>query len=131
MNQPVSRMQVDAVLEDCARCQKAVATALLQGEPDLLAAAAAELQAVTQTLVLALQAVSRDAATSPSLRSRLLQVAQTLGMHREACLRRASVVQRALHSILPTATGTATYGSGTGLYGNQARQSGAFKVLSA
>ncbi|MCY7306018.1 MAG: hypothetical protein LH632_07700 [Rhodoferax sp.] len=123
--------QLEAALHECERCQQVVASTLLQGQPDLLAAAAAGLQAATCRVALLLPAVSREEGVNPKLRRRLLQAAQTLGMHREACLRRSGVVQRALHSILPTATGTTTYGSGTGLYGNQARQSGAFKVLSA
>ena len=115
-------------LEDslCAaeRCQAAVSHALLQGEPDLLQAAATEMQRAAQQVSALLQR-AHGAATEPALRLRLHAVAQAMAMQREACVRRLAVVQRSLHSIIPS-TRPSTYGGVVGAYA-RGSQGGAFK----
>ena len=128
---PLPATPVEQALLAAENMQQAVAKALLAGQPDLLQAAAIDLQRAAVALLDAVVAVNGAIHLRSPLRQRVLAVARSLTLYREACLRRGAVVQRSLQSILPAATGAATYGASSGPYGNQSRQSGAFKVLSA
>ena len=127
----VSSAQVEMALQAAELSQQAVAKALLAGQPDLLEAAATELQRASTALSDAVLQANGAIHLHAPLRLRVVAVARSLAMHREACLRRAAVVARSLQSILPGAPGTLTYGSSAGPYGSTTRQSGAFNVLSA
>ncbi len=121
--------QVEAALKSAELSQRAVAQALLAGQADLLEAAAADLQRAASALSDAVLAVNGAIQLRAPLGQRVVAVARGMVMYREACLRRGAMVQRSLHSILPD-SGSATYGV-TGPYAKPARQSGAFKLLSA
>ena len=111
--------------------QEAVGLALVAGQPGVLEAAAAEFQAAIAALTQTVEAVKPEGPLAPALRQRLVDMSQRLTLHREACLRRGAVVQRALLSVLPTAPSGPVYAAGNSPYSRAARQSGAFKVLSA
>lgn len=128
---PVPFAQVETALRAAEITQQAVAKALLAGQPDLLQAASMDLQSAALVLSDAVTAASGAVGLPEPLRRRILAMARSLTMHRQACLRRGAAVERSLQSILPGATGPATYGSGNGPYGSKTRQSGAFNVLSA
>ena len=121
--------RVETALRSAELSQRAVAQALLAGQPDLLEAAAAELQRAASVLSDAVLAVNGAIQLRAPLGQQVVAVARGMAMYREACLRRGAMVQRSLQSILPE-TGSATYGS-SGPYAKTARQSGAFKLLSA
>ena len=127
----VSSTQVETALQAAELSQQAVAKALLAGQPDLLEAAAAELQRAASALSDAVLQANGAIHLHAPLRLRVVTVARSLAMYREACLRRTAVVARSLQSILPGAPGAPTYGNSTGPYGSTTRQSGAFNVLSA
>ena len=111
--------------------QEVVGVALVAGQPGVLEVAAAELQAAIAALTQTVEAVKREGPLAPALRQRLVQMSQRIALHREACLRRGVVVERTLLSVLPAAPSGPVYGTGTSPYSRAARQSGAFKVLSA
>jgi predicted Abi (CAAX) family protease len=108
-----------------------LAAALLAGQPDGVAAAAQGMQQSAQALSAALQGLQRRGSqVDPGLQHRLRRLGHDLAMQREACLRRAAVVDRAVVSLIPSAR-SSTYAGVTGPYGQQARRSGAFKLMSA
>ena len=110
--------------------QQVLGAALLDGQPDRVAAAAGDLQQVVATLSGLLQRVQRGGRLAPALQLRLQRLGQGVAQQREACLRRGAVVDRALNSIIPS-TRASTYGGAGGRpYGQQARRSGAFKLVS-
>ena len=129
MPQPDSANEILATLALTERCADAVSQALLRAEPDAIEAAARDLQQASRRLSGVLQGRFGKAAQSPGFTQRLGKLVQGMAMQREALLRRSAVVERALHSIVP-ATRAPTYG-GAAPYGYNARQSGAFKLLSA
>ena len=105
--------------------------ALLLGQAELVEVAARELQQCALALSEGLQGVKPGrSAPGQALQRRLAKVAQTIAMQREACARRSAVVEMSLHSIVP-ATRCTTYSSAAGPYARNAKQSGAFKLLSA
>ena len=111
--------------------QEAVGLALVAGQPGVLEVAAAELQAAIAALTQTVDAVKREGPLAPALRQRLVQMSQRIAQHREACLRRGAVVERALLSVMPAAPSGPVYATGSSPYSRTARQSGAFNVLSA
>ena len=111
--------------------QEAVGLALVAGQPGVLEEAAAELQCAIAALTQTVEAVKREGPLAPALRQRLVQMSQRIAQHREACLRRGAVVERALLSVMPAASAGPVYGAGNNPYSRTSRQSGAFKVLSA
>lgn len=119
---------------DCLRTAESrtqyLSAALMSGEPDLVAQAATDMQQSAMALSAVLQRLQVHGALEQELAQRLRQLGQTLSMQRDACRRRSAVVDRALHSVIP-ATRTGTYQGGPAPYGQQARRSGAFKVMSA
>jgi len=111
-------------------CASAVSMALLAGDPVAIEAASRELRQAALALSGLLQGAHGKPASDPDFRRRLGRVLASLGMQREALLRRSAVVEHSLHSIVP-ATRSSTYAGSTRSYGYNAKQSGAFKLLSA
>lgn len=111
-------------------CASAVSKALLAGDPAAIEMASRELQQAALALSDLLQGLRGKRANDQDFRRRLGDVLASLGMQREALLRRSAVVECALHSIVP-ATRASTYAGSARSYGHNARQSGAFKLLSA
>ncbi len=111
-------------------CASAVSKALLAGDPAQIEATSRELQQAAIALAGLFQGPRSQRVTDPAFRQRLGRVLASLGMQREALLRRSAVVERSLHSIVP-ATRADTYAGSARSYGHNAKQSGAFKLLSA
>ena len=129
MPQPDAATDILATLVMTERCADALSQALLSGEPDAIESATRDLHQASLVLSGVLQGRQGKAAQHPDFKKRLGKVMQGMAMQREALLRRSAVVERSLHSIVP-ATRASTYG-GVAPYGHNARQSGAFKLLSA
>jgi hypothetical protein len=121
-------------LLDCLRIAEkraqVLSAVLLGGQPDLVAAAAHDVQQSALALSESLQGAQKRGALEPVLKQRLRRLGQELAMQREACMRRSAVVDRALNSIIPSSRPN-TYSARTGPYGQQARRSGAFNLISA
>lgn len=118
---------VAAALDRAERSIGALSKALLLGQPDLVESAAADLQQAARFLSVRLQG---QPVLGPRLTARLRQVGQGITLQREACARRGAAVERALHSLMPGAR-PSTYAGVAGRYTGNAKQSGAFKLLSA
>ncbi|MEO8858435.1 MAG: hypothetical protein ABI343_15745 [Burkholderiaceae bacterium] len=125
---PVADLHASLALAET--CCTAVSKALLEGEPEAIEDAARDLQQASLALAGMLPSRHGHALPNGALKLRLSKVAQSLSLQREALLRRAAVVERALHSIVP-ATQASTYAGNATPYGRGARQTGAFKLLSA
>jgi hypothetical protein len=119
-----------ASLVAAENCASAVSKALLAGDPAHIEATSRELQQAAIALAGLFQGPRSQRVTDPAFRQRLGRVLASLGMQREALLRRSAVVERSLHSIVP-ATRASTYAGSARSYGHNAKQSGAFKLLSA
>ncbi len=132
MTLPTAAASNDALasLVAAEHCASAVSKALLAGDPAAIEATSRALQQAALALSGLLQGPRGKRATDPDFRRRLGGVLASLGMQREALLRRSAVVERSLHSIVP-ATRASTYAGSTRSYGYNAKQSGAFKLLSA
>ncbi len=121
---------VESALAWAESCAGGVSQALLAGEPTAISSASSDLHQAALALASALQGVQGRSARTPAFKLRLGKVVRDMAMQREALLRRSAVAELALHSIVP-ATRASTYGGGGRSYGHNARQSGAFKLLSA
>ena len=88
--------RLDAQLLAAQTRQEAVGAALVSGQPGVLEAAAAQLQAAISALTQTVEAVKREGPLAAALRQRLVEMSQRLALHREACLRRGAVVERSL-----------------------------------
>jgi len=127
-----------SALLEAENCASAVSEALLAGDADGLEAASRSLHQAALALSAMLQGQRGRPPADSAFKQRLGQVLATLGMQREALLRRSAMVERSLNSIVP-ATRASTYGGAyTGTtagsarsYGHNAKQSGAFKLFSA
>ncbi len=130
MPAPAQTPRIPALLTLAEERSRVLSGALLAGEPDQVAVASSDLQQVVQVLSDSLQQAQARASLDDRSAHRLRSLGQRLALQREACLRRFAVVDRALNSIIPSTRST-TYGGGATPYGQQARRSGAFKLVSA
>ena len=130
ISQSTAATDLQAMLALAERCAAVVSQALLEGRPEVIESAARDFHDVSLSLARRLESRKGKTAPDPNFSNRLSKVLQTLAMQREALLRRSAVVERSLHSMVP-ATRASTYAGGTAPYGHNARQSGAFKLLSA
>ncbi len=105
----------------------ALSQALLAGQPQGVESAARELQQAASALSGVLQNLRGKTTVDQRVRQRLGNLVQGIAMHREACARRAAVVERSLHSIIP-ATRSSTYTNTLGPYARNGRQSGVFRA---
>ncbi len=119
-----------ASLVAAENCASAVSKALLAGDPVRIETTSRDLQQAAIALTGLLQGPRSQRVSDPAVLQRLGRVLASLGMQREALLRRSAVVERSLHSIVP-ATRASTYAGSARSYGHNAKQSGAFKLLSA
>lgn len=126
---------LDRALRQAEEAVQVFSTALLQDQADLTEAAAQVLQQRAAELGQAWALARRSMpgwTPGPQVGRRLQAVRHMLAQLRAACLRRGGMAERALQTIMPAAQ-NATYG-GRGAVGyarGQARQSGAFRLLSA
>ena len=130
MPQPNTETPVQEALSAAEHCANLVAQALLQGEPSAIESAAHDLHQASLSLSGLLRSRQMNTSLDRGFRQRLGKVAQNMAMQREALLRRAVVVERSLHSLVP-ATRASTYAGGATPYGHHLKQTGAFKLLSA
>ena len=108
---------------------EAMSRSLVAGDAPAMEQASAVLRLEAVEFGRALQN-GRPLEMSEGTRLRLSRVAAGLASQREGLLRHAAVVDQSLGSLVP-ATRRATYAAGSGPFGNNTRQSGAFRLLSA
>ena len=130
MPAPAQTYRIQDLLTLAEKRSRLLSQALLAGEPDQVAVASSDVQQVVQVLSDTLQQAHQRAALDGGSAARLRRLGHDLALQREACLRHGAVVDRSLHSLLPS-TRASTYGGGNTPYGQQARRSGAFKLIAA
>ena len=130
MPAPAQTPRIQELLTLAEDRSRVLSAALLEGQADRVALASSDLQQVVEVLSGSLRQPAWRASLDGPAASRLRRLGQDLVQQREACLRRSALVDRALNSLLPSTRST-TYGGGTTPYGQQARRSGAFKLISA
>ena len=107
----------------------AVSLALLSGEARGVEQASAALRLASLDLGQFLES-SRRVKLAESTRLRIQKIAAGLAAQREGLLRLSAAVDQSLNSLVP-ATRKVTYAAASSPFGTHARQSGAFKLLSA
>ena len=130
MRAPAQTYRIQDLLTIAEKRSQVLSEALLAGEPDRVAVASSDVHQVVQVLSDQMQQAQQRATIDGSSALRLRRLVQHLVQQREACLRHSAVVDRSLNSLLP-ASRTSTYGGGNTPYGQQARRSGAFKLIAA
>lgn len=125
------RAEVEQAVAQAQRSQDAVGKALLAADPSLLVAAAQDFQQAVSALSERVHRLRQLGPLPVPLQRNLQDIAQAIGMQREACLRRGALADQAVQSVLPAASATPVYGERSGPYGAGQRRSGAFKVLAA
>lgn len=118
--------QLSEIEQQCA----ALAEAVNSGEPISLETASTQLRQLAVELARSHEVSHLDAQTMPAFKARLQKVVVGIGAQRGSLARRAAVVERGLNAMMP-ATRESTYGQAAGPYGAAAKQSGAFKLLTA
>jgi hypothetical protein len=109
---------------------QALASSLIDGNPEVLQSASASLQILAVELVQMLNADGRGQLGASGRSRRVRALAGGLATVRENLFRQSAYVDRALELIVPATQQKSTY-SGSRAYGGPVRQSGAFAVLSA
>lgn len=107
-----------------------VAVALESGEPVALEQASSTLRQGAVALSILVQRLTTEQRQDKELALRLKQIAASMATQREGLIRRSVLVTRALHVVVP-ATQETTYTQANSPYGRPAKQTGAFKYLSA
>lgn len=130
MRAPAQTFRIQDLLTLAENRSRVLSDALLAGEPDQVAVASSGMQQVVQVLSDTLQQAHQRATLDGSSAARLRRLGQDLAQQRQACLRLGAVVDRSLNSLLPS-TRANTYGGANTPYGQQARRTGAFKLISA
>lgn len=116
--------QLSQIEDQC----EALAAAVVDGEPQALEALTTRFRQAALDLTRSVEASDLDRADVHDFKLRLKKLALSVAIHRGSLARQAALTERALHALVP-ATQEQTYASGP--YGGAARQSGAFKVLTA
>ena len=107
-----------------------LAASLMDGRSDAFLSDGARLQRLAVEMVRMVQAVGHAEFNTPSRMQRIKILAGGMANVRESLARHMAYVDRALEIVVPATRDKSTYASG-GVYGQPARQSGAFSVLSA
>lgn len=108
-----------------------VALAMVEaGDAVALEAASSALRQASVDLSRLLAGRAVDASASQEFKSRVKKIANSMTIQRENLVRRSAHAERTLHALVP-AMRTMTYSSAAGPYGGAAKQTGAFRVLSA
>ena len=123
-------ISIDDQLDHLEERLAALASTLIDGNPDALQSASASLQLLAVELVQMLNADGRGQLGVSGRSRRVRALSAGLGTVRENLFRQSAYVDRALELIVPATNQKSTY-SGISTYGGPARQSGAFTVLSA
>ena len=123
--------KIESALKQVELQSEAVALALETGESAALETAAATLREAVLLFSQFAPHISPADREDVLLKLRLKRLAASLASHREGLVRRSVMVDRALDTLLPAATESATYNKTTGPYGARGRQSKAFNVLKA
>lgn len=118
--------QLSEIEQQCA----ALAEAVNSGEPVSLETASTQLRQLAVELARSQEVSHLDAQTIQAFKARLQKVVVGIGAQRGSLARRVAVVERGLNAMMP-ATRESTYGQAAGPYGAAAKQSGAFKLLTA
>lgn len=107
-----------------------VSAALIDGEPGKLQSVAMSLCEASREMHGLLSGINGMHELDQGFHARLNAVNESMKALREGLSRRTVLVERALHSMLPSAQAS-SYDQSAGTYGRPGRQSGAFKVLAA
>ncbi|MBI3531013.1 MAG: hypothetical protein HY068_00735 [Burkholderiales bacterium] len=118
--------QLSEIEQQCAVLTAAVDS----GEPVALEAASTQLRQLAVDLSRSQEVAHLDAQATQAFKTRLQKVVGGIGAQRGSLARRAAIVERGLNAMVP-ATRESTYGQAAGPYGAAAKQSGAFKLLTA
>ncbi len=126
----MSPSEFENLLSQVEKSCQAVGDAVSHGGPEDVACASGKLQGLAVSISQLLSAYPAEAIAAQKCRTRLKQMSDSLSLQREQLIRRAAVNERALNTMVP-ATQESSYALAAGLYGGTARQSGAFKLLTA
>jgi len=121
---------MDKSLADAELHLRHVAAAIVSGEPQALAIAATSLRLAVLALAQAVQQPGPTGQADPVTQRRVRTMARTLAQQRESLIRRAALVDRALHALVPASRGD-NYAPGGSAYGTAGRSTGSFRMLSA
>lgn len=88
---------------------EAVAAAVQTGEPRALEQASQALRQTAVDFSALLEQLGGPAQASPGLTARLQKLATALGHQRESLLRRSALVERSLHTLVPSLQERTTY----------------------
>lgn len=112
----------------------AVSRALISGDAEEIQRTSSVMRDLSmqfsQLLPQLLRSQSAAAFTNDSFKLRLKKIRSSLAAQRAGLSRRTVAVESALNTLMPTSRATG-YSAQSARYGTNARQSGAFKVLSA
>lgn len=122
--------QIEKQLSEIEQQCEALTEAVNSGEPVSLETASAQLRQLAVDLSRSPEVFQLNAQATQLFKARLQKVVGGIGAQRGSLARRAAVVERGLNAMVP-ATRESTYGQAAGPYGAAAKQSGAFKLLTA
>lgn len=118
--------QLSEIEQQC----EALTAAVDAGDPVSLEISSTRLRQSAVDLSRLLDVCGLDAQGVHVFKARLQKIVRGVGVQRGGLARRAAVVERGLHAMVP-ATRESTYGQAAGPFGAAGRQTGAFKRLSA
>lgn len=121
---------LEAALQHIEKQFKDLSAALVTGEPVALESASAAMRQAGIDMSALVQRLTPTERKNQELALRLKALAEGLGERRAILLRRGALIERELHTILPTTQG-GTYAGATSAYGSPAKSVGAFKRFSA
>lgn len=107
-----------------------LSAALVSGAPTALLAVSSALRQQAVDFSALLQTLGPVERSDKTLKSRLQSIASGMVLQRQSLIRRTVLVEMALNAVVPATQG-ASYAQVAGPYGSPAKQSGAFKFLSA
>lgn len=122
--------QIEKQLSDIEQQCAALTDAVNSGEPVSLEMVSTQLRQMAVDLSRSPEVFQLNAQATQAFKARLQKVVGGIGAQRGSLARRAAVVERGLNTMMP-ATCESTYSQVAGPYGNAAKQSGAFKLLTA
>ena len=125
----MSPTQLESLLAQTEELFKAMSLALVVGDASDIAQASVNLRQVSVDIGQLLESSGR-VKLAEGARLRIQKIAGGLAAQRESLLRLTAVVDQSLNSLVP-ATRNVTYAATSSPFGTRARQSGAFKLLSA
>jgi hypothetical protein len=122
--------EIEKQLSEIEQQCEVLTAAVDGGDPVSLEVSSTRLRQSAVDLFRSLDVSCLDAQSMREFKTRLQKIVRGVGVQRGGLARRAAVVERGLHAMVP-ATRESTYGQETGPYGAVGRRTGAFKQLTA